>query len=95
MHWILFHWWWNAVMSESRVNYRCEGFYPLQASDIRHAAMLFALWKARQKFGPNAECCKLDVQGDWQCDAATFEAFIGIPPQGELYRFTVMVDVSQ
>ena len=82
------------MISDSKVNYRCEGFYPLQASDMRHAALLFALWKARQKYGPNAECCKLDVQGDLQSDAATFEAYIGIPPRGELYRFTVELDIS-
>jgi hypothetical protein len=80
------------MMSDSHVSYRCEGFYPLQASDVTHAAKLFALWKARQKYGPNATCSKLDLQGDLRPDAATFEAFIGIPPRGEFYRFTVIVE---
>jgi hypothetical protein len=79
-------------MSESNLSYLCEGFYPLQASDMRHAAMLFALWKARQKYGPNAQCSKLDLRDDAQSGTATFEAFIGIPPRGESYRFTVVVD---
>jgi hypothetical protein len=81
-------------MSSNNVSYRCEGFYPLQASDMRHAGLLFALWKARQKYGPNAECSRLDVQGDLQSDVVTFQAVIGIPPRGELYRFTVMLDIS-
>jgi hypothetical protein len=79
-------------MSESKVSYRCEGFYPLQASNMRHAALLFALWKARQKYGPNAKCSKLDLQGDLHPEGATFEALIGIPPRGELYRFTVTIE---
>jgi hypothetical protein len=79
-------------MFTSDISYRCEGFYPLKASNMTHAAMLFAVWKARQKYGPNAKCSKLAMQGNLQPDRATFEAFIGIPPQEEPYRFTVMID---
>ena len=79
-------------MSKTNVSYRCEGFYPLLANDMKHAAMLFALWKARQKYGPKAECSKLDQHGDLRSDTGTFEAFIGIPPGGEVYRFTVVAE---
>ena len=48
-------------MSSGRAAYICAGFYPLDADDMMHAAHLFAVWKARRKYGPPAEC-KLSMQ---------------------------------
>lgn len=81
-------------MFTSDAVYRCEGFYPLTARHMTHAAKLFALWKARQKYGPNGKCSRLAMQGDLRPDRTTFEALIGIPPEEEFYRFTVVIDLS-
>jgi hypothetical protein len=41
-------------MSESKVRYLCEGFFPIEAQNVMHAALLFALQIARRRHGPEA-----------------------------------------
>ena len=74
-------------MSESELRYLCTGFHPVEADNVVHAGLLFALQIARRKYGPLARCSKLDLQGAIRPDRATFEALAGIPPRSEPYRF--------
>ena len=72
--------------------YTCSGFYPIAAHNLMHAAFLYAIWKARRKFGPGASCIRLDKQAELT-EGATFEADLTNPNGSlrELYRFTVLV----
>jgi hypothetical protein len=83
-------------MSESKVRYLCEGFFPIEAQNVMHAALLFALQIARRRHGPKARCSKLDLHSELRPDGATFEAFIGIRQgdaiAGESHRFSVLID---
>jgi hypothetical protein len=36
--------------------YTCDGFYPVRAADIAHAAQLFAVQLARRKYGSKGRC---------------------------------------
>ena len=84
-----------VMAAESNITYVCPGFYPMAARDLEHAASLFALWKARRKFGPCASCVKLVLQEE-VVNGAKFQVRIiglkGLP--GETYHFTVMVDAA-
>ena len=81
-------------MSESvtSTTYYCEGFYPLDADNLAHAAKLFALWLARRKFGARGQCSQLELQTDLGVDGATFNAVINAPSGAEACQFTVLVD---
>jgi hypothetical protein len=79
-------------MSESRVSYICAGFHSVEAHNIVHAGLLFALQIARRRHGPMARCSKLDLHGAIRPEGATFEAVAGVPPRSEPYQFTVLVD---
>jgi hypothetical protein len=86
----------KAAMAASKIRYRCEGFAPIDAADITHAAQLFAVRIARQKYGPTGRCRRLRLHAELGSRGATFEAFLGIPKgvtmTGETYRFSVFVD---
>jgi hypothetical protein len=81
-------------MSEGNFSYLCEGFYPLEATDLTHAASLFALWKARRTYGPQGWCSRLDVKTEL-VDGATFEAFIQAPSGSETCLLTVLVESNK
>ena len=79
------------MATELHTSYACPGFYPIAARDLDHAASLFALWKARRKFGPCGKCVQLVLQEGIK-DGARFEVrLIGNGGSvGETYRFIVM-----
>ena len=81
-------------MSQSNVSYLylCEGFYPLEATDLTEAAWLFALWKARRTYGPKGRCSRLDLQTELGPSGATFKAFIEAPLGSETCLLTVLID---
>jgi hypothetical protein len=79
-------------MSKSNVTYYCDGFYPLEADNLTHAAKLFAIWRARRKYGARAHCSRLELQTDLGVDGATFNAVINAPSGAEACQFTVLVD---
>ena len=70
-------------MADGKVQYRCEGFYPIEAHNVMHAGLLFGLQLARRRHGPKARCVKLDLHGNLEPKRATFGAVIGVPPNGE------------
>jgi hypothetical protein len=70
----------------------CAGLNPVEAHNVVHAGLLFALQIARLKHGPMGRCSKLDLRGSIRSDGATFEAVGGVPPRSEPYRFTVLID---
>ena len=72
-------------------SYLCPGFYPLEADNLMHAAFLFAIWKARRKFGPGGICTRLVMQTEPGPDGASFEATLTKGVISEPYRFTVLV----
>ena len=82
-----------VMATELHTSYACPGFYPIAARDLDHAASLFALWKARRKFGPCGKCVQLVLQEGIK-DGARFEVrLIGNGGSvGETYRFIVMAD---
>jgi hypothetical protein len=80
------------LMHQDNVSYLCEGFYPLEAKDLMEAAWLFALWKARRTYGPNAQCSRLHLQSDWGPDGATFKALIESPLGSETCLLTVVIE---
>jgi hypothetical protein len=45
---------WDCVncVAVSKTKYQCDGFYPIEAADLMHAAQLFAVQIARRKYGP-------------------------------------------
>jgi hypothetical protein len=61
-----------------------------------HAAQLFAVRMARQKYGPNGRCSRLRLHAESGSRGATFEAFLGVRKgvamTGETYRFSAFVD---
>ncbi len=79
-------------MATGKVQYRCDGFYPIEAHNVMHAGLLFALQMARRLHGPKARCVRLDLHGKLEPRSATFDALIGVPPNGEPYRFTVLIE---
>ena len=79
-------------MSEGNVSYLCEGFYPLEATDLTHAASFFALWKARRTYGPKGRCTRLDLQTELRPDGATFRAFIESPSGSQTCMLTILID---
>jgi hypothetical protein len=83
-------------MSTSKIRYRCEGFSPIDAANITHAAQLFAVRIARRKYGPKGRCSRLSLHHELEADGAIFETFLGISKgiamTGETYRFSVFVD---
>jgi hypothetical protein len=79
-------------MSERKLRYLCAGLYPVEADNVVHAGLLFALQIARRKHGPKARCSKLDLRGSIRPGGATFEAVGGVPPRREPYQFTVLID---
>jgi hypothetical protein len=79
-------------MVTGKVRYRCDGFYPIEAHNVMHAGLLFALQMARRLHGPKAQCVKLDLHGNLGSRQATFNAAIGVPPNGEPCRFTVLIE---
>jgi hypothetical protein len=77
----------------STVRYLCEGFDPLDADDLMHAATLFALWKARRTYGPKGRCSEVKLHTELGKSGAIFEAQIDAPPMnGETYRYTVLIE---
>src|SRR5271157_2193291 len=76
----------------SKVRYLCAGFYPVEAHNVVHAGILFALQIARRRHGSRARCSKLELRGAIRPDGATFEALAGVPPRSEPYQFTVLID---
>jgi|SoimicMinimDraft_17_1059745.scaffolds.fasta_scaffold43066_1 hypothetical protein len=77
----------------STIRYLCEGFDPLDADDLMHAATLFALWKAQQTYGPKGRCSELKLHTKLDKSGAIFEAHIDAPSRnGETYRYTVLID---
>jgi hypothetical protein len=78
----------------SKIRYLCEGFYPIEAHNLMHAALLFALQLARRRHGPNAQCTRLDLDSDLKAEGATFKPIIGTPAGTETCQFTVLVDRS-
>ncbi len=79
-------------MAESRVQYLCDGFYPIEVQNVMHAGLLFALQLARRRYGRKARCTKLDLFCEFKPHSATFEAVINGPIGGETCRFTVLVE---
>jgi hypothetical protein len=77
-------------MSSDGLTYHCEGFYPLEAENLVHAALLFAVWKARRQFGPTGHCNAL-LQTNQGPNGATFEALIDTPSGIETCQVTVFV----
>ena len=53
-------------MAETRVEYLCDGFYPIEAQNVMHAGLLFALQLARRRYGPQARCTKLDLHSEFE-----------------------------
>lgn len=82
----------RGKMAGRRAQYLCEGFYPIEAHNVMHAGLLFALQLARRRYGPKARCTKLDLHSEFKPHSATFEAVIGGPIGGETCRFTVLAD---
>jgi len=74
-----------------RAQYRCDGFYPIEAHNVMHAGLLFALQMARRLHGPKARCVKLDLRGQLEPERATFDAMIGVPSNEAACRFTVLI----
>jgi len=76
--------------------YRCDGFNPIKAANIKHAALLFAVRIARQKYGPKGRCSTLELRADLGDRGASFEAFLGIPKgvmiTGASHSFTVLIE---
>ena len=79
------------LMAETRVQYLCDGFYPIDAQNVMHAGLLFALQLARRRYGPKARCTRLDLYSEFKPHSTTFEAVIGGPIGRETCRFTVLV----
>ena len=75
--------------------YLCAGFYPPEADNLLHAAFLFAVWKARRRFGPGAICSRLVLHTEVAADGASFEATLTKGATSEPYRFTVLIDASR
>jgi hypothetical protein len=71
--------------------YLCDGFYPIEAQNVMHAGLLFALQLARHGYGPKGRCTKLDLHSEFKPHSATVEAVIGCPIGRETCRFTVLV----
>lgn len=81
------------MADELYVGYVCPGFYPIAAHDLTHTASLFALWKARRKFGQSATCDQVFLQEELVNGAKFQVRLMGQKDMpGETYRFTVMVD---
>jgi hypothetical protein len=80
----------SAAASKQR--YLCEGFYPIEADNLMHAALLFALQLARRRHGPKAQCSRLDLRGELRPEGATFEVTVGTPTGNETCHLTVLVD---
>jgi hypothetical protein len=77
----------------STIRYRCEGFDPLDADDLMHAATLFALWQARRTYGLKGRCSDLKLHAELGQSGAIFEAHIDAPSRrGQTYRYTVLID---
>ena len=74
--------------------YLCAGFYPIEADNLLHAAFLFAVWKARRRFGPGGIFSRLMVHAELTPDAGSFEATLTKGVTHEPYRFTVLIDAS-
>jgi len=79
------------------MRYACEGFDPADASNIMHAARIFANRMAHQKYGTKGRCRTLVLRNHKGARGASFEAFIGIfPPYGdgigETYSFAVVIE---
>ena len=74
--------------------YLCAGFYPIEADNLLHAAFLFAVWKARRRFGPGGICSRLMVHAELTPYAGSFEATLAKGVIHEPYRFTVLIDAS-
>jgi hypothetical protein len=76
----------------SKIRYRCDGFYPIAAADLVHAAQLFAVRIARRKYGPKGRCRSVELVHQGAL-GSMFEAFVGIPNgvtwQGGKHRFIV------
>ena len=77
-------------MSSDGLTYHCEDFYPLEAENLTHAAMLFAVWKARRQFGPKGHCSAL-LQTHQGPNGTTFEALIDTPSGIETCQVTIFV----
>jgi hypothetical protein len=73
--------------------YRCDGFYPVAAANMMHAAQLFAVQIARRKYGPKGRCRSVQLVLDQPRFGSIFEAFVGVPKgvmwDGETHRFMV------
>ena len=85
------------MAAEPKLSYLCTGFYPIEADNLMHAAFLFAVWRARRKYGAGAKCTRLHIQIEPGPDGGTFEAHLtnrnGINgTDSEPYLFTVVVD---
>ena len=80
----------------NRTIYRCDGFHPVSAANLEHAAQLFAVRIARQKYGPSGRCSRLELLSDLGDRGATFEAFLGILKgiaiTGASHQFTVLIE---
>jgi hypothetical protein len=79
-------------MAADKIQYRCDGFYPIEAHNMMHPGLLFALQMARRLHGPKARCVKLDLHGKLEPRSATFDAMIGMPSNEEPCRFTVLIE---
>ena len=83
-------------MVVNRTKYRCDGFHSIDAANLEHAAQLFAVRIARQKYGPKGRCSRLQLLADLGDRGATFKAFLGIPKgialTGASHQFTVLID---
>ena len=81
----------------SKAKYWCDGFYPIEAANLMHAAQLFAVQMARRKYGPSGRCRSVELLLDQAPHGATFEAFLGVLKgvvwQGERHRFTVSMSL--
>jgi len=82
-------------MAASIVRYRCDGFGLIAAANITHAAQLFAVRIARQKYGPKGRCSRLTLCEGLNPTRVVFEAFVGVPKgaaiSGQTCRFVVDV----
>jgi len=82
-------------MAASKVRYQCDGFDLIAAANITHAAQLFAVRIARQKYGPQGRCTRLKLCEGLCSTRAVFEAFVGVPKgvaiSGQTCRFVVNV----
>ena len=83
-------------MVVNRTKYRCDGFHSIDAANLEHAAQLFAVRIARQKYGPKGRCSTLELRTDLGDRGASFEAFLGIPKgvmiTGASHSFTVLIE---